>query len=64
MKLFLNDRNPVLTEEAEPSWNCPKTCCFIALGHTPLSCHLSFRKQCSEGYSYISQDNIYDIFKL
>ena len=63
MKLFLNDKTPVLTAEIEPSWNCPKTCCFDTLRTSQLSC-LRFHRQCTEGYSYTLQDNIYDIFKL
>ena len=64
MKLCLNNKNLALTEEAEPSWICPKTCCFNALVHTPLACYQSFSHQCSNGYSYILQDNISDVFKL
>lgn len=63
MKLFLNDKTPVLTEEDMPTWHCPATCCFNDLHYGALSCQY-FRKQCSEGYSYTSQDSIYDIFKL
>lgn len=64
MKLCLNNRNPVLAEEAKPSWLCPKTCCFRALSHTPLACYRFFHKKCSEKSSYILQDNISDVFKL
>lgn len=38
MKLFLNDKTSVLTAEAEPSWNCTKTCCFFRLRFRELSC--------------------------
>lgn len=64
MKLFLNDKTPVLAEEAEPSWECPATCCFHALLYTQLSCYRSFHKQCTEGYSYSLQNKVEDIFKL
>ena len=64
MKLCLNNKIPVLTEEDKPSRECTTICCFYNSLYTPLSCYRSFRKQCKEGYSYISQDNIYDIFKL
>lgn len=63
MKLFLNNKTPVLTEESEPSRNCTKTCCFFRLRFRELSCS-HFIKQCTERYSYTLQDNIYDIFKL
>lgn len=64
MKLFLNDKTPVLTEEDVPSRQCLTTCCFYHLLYTPLSCYRSFRKQCREGYYYTLQNKAYDIFKL
>ena len=64
MKLFLNNKTPVLTKEIEPSLHCSETCCFYALAYTPLSCTLLFRRKCTEKYSYTLQDNISDIFKL
>ena len=64
MKLFLNNKTPVLTKEIEPSWHCSEICCFYALAYTPLSCNLSFHIKCTEKYSYTLQDNISDIFKL
>lgn len=64
MKLFLNDKTPVLTKEGIPTWHCPNTCCFYALHHSVLSCYRSIRKQCCEGYSYILQNKVHDIFKL
>lgn len=63
MKLFLNNKTPVLTEEDEPSWQCPVTCCFQALNDA-LSCTRAFRRQCMEGYSYTLQNKVHDIFKL
>lgn len=63
MKLFLNDKTPVLTAEAEPSLNCTKTCCFFRLRFRELSCG-HFIKQCTERYSYSLQNKVEDIFKL
>lgn len=63
MKLFLNDKTPVLAEESEPSWNCPKTCCFFNLLYGELSC-IHFSRQCDEVYSYSLQNKVEDIFKL
>lgn len=64
MKLFLNNKTPVLTEEDEPSRQCLPACCFYDLLYSPLSCYRSFRKQCTQGYSYTLQNEVYDIFKL
>lgn len=64
MKLFLNNKTPVLTEEDEPSRYCTAICCFCYLLHSPLSCYRFFHKQCKEGYSYSLQNKVYDIFKL
>lgn len=63
MKLFLNNKTPVLTEEDMPSWHCPTTCCFNDLHYGALSCQ-SFHKQCTQGYSYTLQNKVHDIFKL
>lgn len=65
MKLFLNNKTPVLTEEDEPSWHCPNSCCFRSLymGHALQVCR-HFKAQCSQGYSYTLQDKACDIFKL
>lgn len=65
MKLFLNDKTPVLTKEDIHTWHCPNTCCFhlLYMNH-PLQMCNHFKKQCIEGYSYTLQDSIYDIFKL
>ena len=65
MKLFLNDKTPVLTEEDEPSWHCSSTCCFYSLymGHSLQICNY-FEKQCTQEYSYTLQNKVHDIFKL
>lgn len=65
MKLFLNEKTPVLTEESEPSWNCPETCCFrmLYMGHAVSICHY-FKNQCTQKYYYTLQNKVHDIFKL
>jgi hypothetical protein len=63
MKLFLNNKTPVLTEEDMPSWNCPKTCCFFRLRFCGLSCD-HFIRQCTKRYSYTLQNKVHDIFNL
>jgi hypothetical protein len=65
MKLFLNNKTPLLTEENIPSWHCPDTCCFqlFYMGHSLPICHY-FEKRCTRGYSYTLQNKVYDIFKL
>ena len=63
MKLFLNDKTPVLTEEGIPTWHCPRACCFFDLRYGELSC-IHFSRQCTEGYSYSLQNKVEDIFKL
>lgn len=64
MKLFLNNKTPVLTEEDMPSYQCPISCCFYDLLYSPLQCSQCFRKQCKEGYSYTLQNKVHDIFNL
>lgn len=64
MKLFLNNKTPVLTEEDVPSRQCLTTCCFHDLLYSSLSCYRVFHKQCKEGYSYTLQNKVYDIFNL
>lgn len=66
MKLFLNNKTPVLTEEGKPSWQCPDVCCFkgLYMGHSYQLCNYFHEIQCTEGYSYTLQNNAYDIFKL
>lgn len=64
MKLCLNNKTPVLTAEDAPSRECTTICCFYNVLYSPLSCYRSFHKQCREGYSYILQNEVYDIFKL
>ena len=65
MKLFLNDKTPVLTEETKPSWNCPDTCCFhmLYIGRPIQICNY-FKKGCTQGYSYTLQNKVHDIFTL
>lgn len=65
MKLFLNNKTPILTEDDVPSWTCPDTCCFLSfyMGHTLKICHY-FNKQCTAGYSYTLQNKTHDIFKV
>lgn len=63
MKLFLNNKTPILTEEDIPSWNCPDTCCFNSLHCDAFLC-LSFLKQCNKRYFYTLQNKVHDIFKL
>lgn len=65
MKLFLNNKTPALTEEAEPSWHCTKVCCFhmLYMGW-PLQICNYFERRCKEGYSYTLQNKVHDIFKL
>lgn len=65
MKLFLNNKTPVLTAEDEPSWHCPDTCCFhlLYMGHSLQICNY-FEKRCTQGYSYILQNKVNDIFKI
>jgi hypothetical protein len=65
MKLFLNDKTPILTEEDMPSWHCSNSCCFkgLYMGHALQVCRY-FKVQCSRRYSYTLQNKIYDIFKL
>lgn len=65
MKLFLNNKTPVLTEEDVPSWHCPDTCCFhlLYMGHSIQICNY-FKKQCTQGYSYTLQNKVHDIFVL
>ena len=65
MKLFLNNKTPVLTEEDMPSWHCPDTCCFhlLYMGQSFQICNY-FKKKCTQGYSYTLQNKVYDIFKL
>lgn len=63
MKLFLNNKTPVLTEEDKPSWHCPTTCCFNDSHWGAWLC-MCFNKQCTEEYSYTLQNKIHDIFKL
>lgn len=66
MKLSLNNKIPILTEEDNPSWHCPDACCFkdLYMGHSYQLCHYFHEIQCSEGYSYILQNKACDIFKL
>lgn len=63
MKLFLNNKTPILTEEDMPSYHCPNTCCFNDLYYGAWLCQC-FNKQCTQGYSYTLQNKVYDIFKL
>lgn len=65
MKLFLNNKTAVLTEEDEPSWACPDTCCFhlLYMGHASRICNY-FKKKCTQGYSYTLQNKVSDVFKL
>jgi hypothetical protein len=65
MKLFLNNKTPVLTEEDEPSWDCPNTCCFhqLYMGHALAICRY-FDKECTQRYSYTLQNKVHDIFNL
>lgn len=65
MKLFLNNKTPVLTEEDMPSWRCPDTCCFhlLYMGHSIQICNY-FKKQCTSGYSYTLQNKVSDVFNL
>lgn len=65
MKLFLNNKTPVLTEEDKPSWHCPDTCCFrlFYMEHSFAICNY-FKKRCTQGYSYTLQNKVHDIFKL
>lgn len=65
MKLFLNNKTPVLTEEDEPSWHCPNTCCFhlLYMEHASQICNC-FKKRCTQGYSYTLQNKVSDVFKL
>lgn len=65
MKLFLNDKTPVLTEEDIPTRCCPNTCCFhqLYMGHALQVCRY-FKSRCTQGYSYTLQNKVHDIFKL
>ena len=65
MKLFLNNKTPILTEEDVPSWNCPDTCCFrsLRMGHSSQICNF-FKRRCTQEYYYTLQNKVYDIFKL
>ena len=65
MKLFLNNKTPILTVQAKPTWCCPDTCCFhlLYMGH-PLQICNYFKRQCTQGYSYILQNKVNDIFKI
>lgn len=63
MKLFLNNKTPVLTKEDEPSWRCPNTCCFNHIHYGAWLCQ-PFKKQCTHEYSYTLQNKVHDIFNL
>lgn len=65
MKLFLNNKTPVLTEEGMPSWHCPDTCCFhlLYMNHPLQMCNY-FEKRCTQGYSYTLQNKVHDVFNL
>ena len=67
MKLCLNNKIPVLTEEDIPSWSCPETCCFhlLYMGRHPSQiCYRLKEVSCKPGYFYSLQNKTYDIFKL
>jgi hypothetical protein len=66
MKLFLNNKTPVLTEEDEPSWSCPDICCFkdLYMGHLSQFCNYFSEIRCTQGYSYTLQNKVNDIFNL
>ena len=66
MKMELNNKTPVLTEEDKPSWHCPDTCCFhlLYMGHSEQICHYLKGVRCTQGYFYTLQNKIQDIFKL
>ena len=63
MKLFLNNKTPVLTKEGIPSWHCPNNCCFNDSHCGAWLCQ-SFHKQCCAEYSYTLQNKVHDIFQL
>ena len=63
MKLSLNNKTPILTEEDKPSWHCPTTCCFND-SHCGAWLCMCFNKQCTEEYSYTLQNKVHDIFNL
>ena len=65
MKLFLNNKTPVLTEEDMPSWRCTDACCFhlLYMGHSLQICNY-FEKKCTQGYSYTLQNKVHDVFNL
>ena len=66
MKLCLNNKIPVLTEEFDPSWCCPDECCFRSLymGHPLQICHRLKEVICVPGCFYSLQNKTYNIFKL
>lgn len=65
MKLSLNNKTPILTEEDKPSWQCSDVCCFngLYMGHPLRICNY-FTTRCTREYSYTLQNKVYDIFKL
>jgi len=65
MKLFLNDKTPVLIEEDILTLHCPDTCCFhlLYMGHSLQICQY-FKSQCTSGYSYTLHNKVNDTFKL
>ena len=66
MKMSLNNKTPILTEEDNPSWHCSDECCFkdLYMGHSFQQCRYFNEIRCSEGYSYTLQNKVHDIFKL
>ena len=65
MKMALNNKTPVLTEEDKASWQCPDVCCFkgLYMGQYQL-CNYLNEIQCTKGYSYTLQNKVHDVFKL
>ena len=66
MKLSLNNKTPILTEEDEPSWRCPENCCFqgLYMGHSLRICNYFKEIQCTSEYRYVLKSTVHDIFKL
>lgn len=64
MKLFFNNKTPVLTEDPDPSWQCPGTCPFNGMFMGRDSICSYFPKQCTEYHSYTLHNYVSDIFTL
>lgn len=65
MKICLQNKTPILTEEVIPSWKCSNTCCFkrFYLKHGVSLCnHIPLK--CIKGNFYKLQNTISDIFTL